>query len=143
MMPLSRTGQEILDERSRLLASLTGHDKIKFKPCLPAPKKFSTRKRICLVLVVAILLIVALLVTGVTLGAEKGLRGTTVECTSATYLFNSYPEGGANVTSCRSRGCCWNSSAGPSCFYQDGFGYAMNGALSEETYHSETVTWTR
>ena len=124
--------QEIVYERSRLLASLPGPD----EPRLPAPKKLSTRKRIflVLVLVVAILLIVALLVTGVTLGVEQGLRGTTAECTSATYLFDCYPEGGANVTSCRSRGCCWNSLASPSCFYPDGFGYVMDGALSEETY---------
>ena len=118
--------QEVLDERSRLLASLSGYDE--------PPKKFSTRKRIFLVLVVAILLIVALLVTGVTLGVEQGLRGTTAECASATYLFDCYPEGGASVTSCQSRGCCWNSSASPSCFYPDGFGYAMNGTLSEEVY---------
>ena len=122
--------QEVLDERSRLLASLTGHD----KPCRPAPNKFSTRKHIFLALVVAILLIVALLITGVTLGVEQGLRGTTAKCASATYLFDCYPEGGANVTSCRSRGCCWNSSASPSCFYPDGFGYTMNGAVSEEIY---------
>eukprot|EP00731_Ephydatia_muelleri_P009958 Em0005g544a len=52
------------------------------------------------------------------------------------YVRDYYPEGGVTETSisCQSRGCCWNSSASPSCFYPDGFGYAMNGALSEESY---------
>ena len=101
-----------------------------------------TRTTLLLVLVIVLILaITAAAALGAGLG--QGLRRGEIahpQCSAATYLFDCYPEGGANVTSCRSRGCCWNSSASPSCFYPDAFGYVMNGALSEETYgHSATL----
>ena len=104
----------------------------------------SRLKRTTLFLVLVIPLTLLILAITAALGAGLGLRRgeiTHPQCSAVTYLFDCYPEGGANVTSCRSRGCCWNSSASPSCFYPDGFGYVMNGALSEETYgHSATLS---
>ena len=97
----------------------------------------SRLKRTTLLLVLVIPLTLLILAVTAALGAGLGLRRGEVthpQCSAATYLFDCYPEGGANVTSCRSRGCCWNSSASPSCFYPDGFGYVTNGALSEEIY---------
>ena len=98
-------------------------------------------KVIFLVVLLILLLTVAGIVFGVTWNVQSEAAQSTPMCASATYLFDCYPEGGATETSCRSRGCCWNSSASPSCVYPDGFGYAMNGALSEESYgHSATLS---
>ena len=125
--------QEIINERSRLLSSLTGEQ-----------RRRPARRRCIKVIFLVALLILLLTVAGVVLGVmllQTEAAQSTPTCSSATYLFDCYPEGGANETSCRSRGCCWNSSASSSCFYPDGFGYAMNGALSEESYgHSATLS---
>ena len=124
----------IQDERSRLLSSLTGEQR-------PRPARRRCIKVIFFVVLLILLLTVAGIVLGITFSVQSEAAQSTPTCSSATYLFDCYPEGGATETLCRSRGCCWNPSASPSCFYPDGFGYAMNGALSEESYgHSATLS---
>ena len=127
---------QIIDERTRLLASnsLTG-----------AQRRRTATKKCVTLLLLLLLVFLVLTVAGVVLGVKLSLQSeaaqSTPTCSSATYLFDCYPEGGVTETLCRSRGCCWNPSASPSCFYPDGFGYAMNGALSEESYgHSATLS---
>ena len=107
----------------------------------PRPAREKCNKVIFILVVLLILLLNVAGIGFATLSLQSEATQSTPTCSSATYLFDCYPEGGANEISCRSRGCCWNSSASPSCFYPDGFGYAMNGALSEESYgHSATLS---
>ena len=128
---IQETGET--DEQTRLLPEQSGQSN--------RPRSTCTKLRLVLfvsALLIAIIIITSALVVPLTLRSE-GAQST--QCFAVTYMFDCYPEGGATETSCRTRGCCWNSSASPSCFYPDGFGYAMNGALSEESYgHSATLS---
>lgn len=79
--------------------------------------------------------LVGLLVAVITVGL-LGLFSTTDEdvgtCEqSPSVAVNCIPEGGRSETedTCLERGCCWaGSDTTPSCFYPDGFGYAVDGA---------------
>ena len=128
----------IQDERSRLLASTDGR-----RPHPQARSKCT--KLIFFLLLFLILLTIAISVAlGVTLSAgSEASAEQSGGCSAATYRFDCYPEGDGNEAACASRGCCWNSSVSPSCFYPDGYGYSMDGALSFESYGHSSATLSR
>lgn len=97
------------------------------------------RRRVCcwgslFALLTATLL--GLLVAIITVGVLGFLSTTTDEevgtCEQPpSVAVNCIPEGGRSETedTCLERGCCWaGSDVTPSCFYPDGFGYAVDGA---------------
>ena len=144
LRPLGRTGELYISE--------TDERGIHFDPpsiafevgpgqsTRPQRKWTTLRLALFVYLLITIIIITSALVVPLTLRSE-GAQST--QCFAVTYMFDCYPEGGVTETSilCQSRGCCWNSSASPSCFYPDGFSYAMNGALSEESYgHSAALS---
>ena len=122
--------QEAIDERNRLLASRDGRN--------PRPRARSKCAKLLVFLLLFLLTIAISVALGVTLSLRSG------GCSATTYKFDCYPEGGGNETTCASRGCCWNSSlVSPSCFYPDGFGYSMDGALSAVSYGHSSATLSR
>lgn len=48
--------------------------------------------------------------------------------------FDCYPEGVATEELCEARGCYWDSSSSPVCFYGPGFGYEVNGDIRNTSY---------
>ena len=52
-------------------------------------------------------------------------------CQSAGVRVNCIPEGGRSETQevCLKRGCCWDDTDTPSCFYPAEFGYAVSGQV--------------
>ena len=117
--------QEVINEWSSLLASTDGR-----RP-RPRARSKCTKLVFFLLLLLFLLTIAISVALGVTLSARSEQSGG---CSAATYRFDCYTEGDGNEAACSSRGCCWNSLVSPSCFYPDGFGYSMNGALSIERY---------
>ena len=129
---------EHVDERHRLLGSTEG---------LHAPLR--TRSKCASFKVFLLLLFLLTIAVSVALGVTLNARSEASPeqsggCSATTYKFDCYPEGGGNETTCASRGCCWNSSlVSPSCFYPDGFGYSMDGALSAVSYGHSSATLSR
>ena len=139
MYPLPATVRETINidepdnEQAALLVSPGGRLR-------PPPRTRSRYTMMCLILLIVLTIAISLAL-GVTLSAgSEASAEQSGECSAATYRFDCCPEGDGNEAACASRGCCWNSSVSPSCFYSDGFGYSMDGALSFETYgHSSTT----
>ena len=130
--------QEVIDERSRLLASTDG------RPPRPRARSKCTKLVFFLLLLLFLLTIAISVALGVTLSAgSEASAEQSGECSAATYSFDCYTEGDGNEMACASRGCCWNSMVSPSCFYPDGFGYSMDGALSFESYGHSSATLSR
>ena len=129
---------EAIHERSRLLASLDG------RPPRPRARSKLTKLVFFLLLLLFLLTIAISVALGVTLSAgSEASAEQSGGCSAATYRFDCYPEGDGNEAACASRGCCWNLSVSPSCFYPDGFGYSMDGALSFESYGHSSATLSR
>ena len=130
--------QEVIDERSRLLASTDG------RPPRPRARSKCTKLVFFLLLLLFLLTIAISVALGVTLSAgSEASAEQSGGCSAATYRFDCYPEGDGNEAACASRGCCWNSLVSPSCYYPDGFGYSMDGALSFESYGHSSATLSR
>ncbi|KAL5515500.1 hypothetical protein EMCRGX_G000674 [Ephydatia muelleri] len=120
------------------MASLDG------RPPRPRARSKLTKLVFFLLLLLFLLTIAISVALGVTLSAgSEASAEQSGGCSAATYRFDCYPEGDGNEAACASRGCCWNSSVSPSCFYPDGFGYSMDGALSFESYGHSSATLSR
>ena len=124
------------DERIALLVSPGGRLR-------PPPRARSRYTIMCLILLIVLTIAISVAL-GVTLSAgSEASAEQTGGCSAATYRFDCYTEGDGNEAACASRGCCWNSSVSPSCFYPDRFGYSMDGALSFESYGYSSATLSR
>ncbi|KAL5515496.1 hypothetical protein EMCRGX_G000670 [Ephydatia muelleri] len=109
----------------------------------PPPRARSRYTIMCLILLIVLTIAISVAL-GVTLSAgSEASAEQTGGCSAATYRFDCYTEGDGNEAACASRGCCWNSSVSPSCFYPDRFGYSMDGALSFESYGHGSATLSR
>ena len=105
----------------------------------PPPRARSRYTIMCLILLIVLTIAISVAL-GVTLSAgSEASAEQSGGCSAATYRFDCYPEGDGNEAACASRGCCWNSSVSPSCFYTDGFGYSMDGTLSFDSRVTDTA----
>ena len=75
---------------------------------------------------------------------DAGESDNETACGMASVRVNCVPEGGRAETEdvCTERGCCWAKEEKPSCFYPDGFGYAVDGEPAD-TPTGMTVNATR
>lgn len=64
------------------------------------------------------------------------------DCSTLSARFDCYPDGVATEGLCQARGCCWDDSSSPACFYGPGFGYEVNGDILNTSYGcAARVTW--
>ncbi|XP_019619834.1 PREDICTED: sucrase-isomaltase, intestinal-like [Branchiostoma belcheri] len=99
------------------------------------PRRKKNRRPLLLCFcVVAVLLAIIIPVAVVTSNRRHGASGPSPECPSGDERerVDCYPEGGASLSRCEARGCCWDQPATqgpPSCFYPTNHGYELSGGL--------------
>ncbi|KAI8495115.1 hypothetical protein Bbelb_271010 [Branchiostoma belcheri] len=98
-------------------------------------RKKNRRPMLLCFCVVAVLLAIIIPVAVVTSNRRHGASGRpSPECPSGDERerVDCYPEGGASLSRCEARGCCWDQPATqgpPSCFYPTNHGYELSGGL--------------
>eukprot|EP00731_Ephydatia_muelleri_P028413 Em0020g57a len=98
------------------------------------------RRDIVIVVLVAISSVLLLLITALFLVRARGARA--IDPVAESPRFDCYPEGVATDKLCEARGCYWDSSSSPMCFYGPGFGYEVNGEIQNTSYgYTANAVW--
>ena len=92
-------------------------------------RRWRTISIVSLAILGVLLLLIAVHQLLVTTGTSS-----RVDCSASPVRFDCYPEGAATEGLCQARGCCWDDTAGPACFYGPGFGYELDGDVRNTSY---------
>ena len=110
-----------------------------------ARRSRKSRRKSCLVgtiiLIVLLMFILALILLLLYVAGSDNRKGRSsgghdsVQCTlDPVDRFECYPEGSPTKDLCENRGCCWNSSSEPLCYYPSEFGYLVEGQVNDTDF---------